>query len=195
MSVRHEITTEGIVIGRFSAGEGSVRVQMYTEALGLISALAKSGREERSKLRPHLQAGTHGTYTCIKGERDWRLLGAIGTHNYYFALAGRPAAQTAAARVVSVVRQLVHGEEVDARLYRALAGFLSALPSLADTEVRVAERLAVARILFSLGYVEGKAVPHLSGETYAPAPLKELVPFQHQLTVIINEGLSASGLS
>ena len=54
MLQKREVHTRAIVIARRSAGEGSVRVSLYTEELGLVSALVTSAREERSKLRPHL---------------------------------------------------------------------------------------------------------------------------------------------
>ena len=40
-----EITVRGVVIGRRPIGEGSARISLYTDALGLVSAVAKSARE------------------------------------------------------------------------------------------------------------------------------------------------------
>ena len=109
MSQSREVHTKGIIINRFSSGEGSVRVHIFTESLGLVGALAKSAREERSKLRPHLTVGTFGNFDLVQGRETWRVTGAVRTKNSYFDLQGNPDAQDMCARVLSLLRQLVRG--------------------------------------------------------------------------------------
>lgn len=177
MSARRELTTRGIVIGRTQAGEGSVRVQLYTEELGFVMPIAKSAREERSKLRPHLTTGTYGSYALVKGERDWRIVGATGTVNSHFILSGNPAGQESSARVIGVVRQMVHGEGANQDLFDTLWSFLASHRDRVPEAALAAEHQAVLGILASLGYV-------------APDDLAS-----SDIVATINKGLMASGLS
>lgn len=168
MSAKREVTTRGIVIGRTQAGEGSLRAHLYTEELGLVSAIAKSAREERSKLRAYLTTGTCGMYSLVRGREYWRVTGAVGA--VHSLMRRDPEEQGASARVIGVVRQLVHGEGANAALFAAFWEFLH------NTNPLVAEHRAVAHILASLGYV-------------AASDLDE-----PNLIEVINRGLAASGL-
>lgn len=195
MSILREVTVRGVVVARRSAGEGSVRVSLYTDALGLMTALAKSAREERSKLRPHLQVGTTGTFTFIKGRDVWRIIGAVDTANSYFELAGNAPAQEASSRVMAIVRQFIRGEGSDPYLFSALFEFFRALPHLEERHIADAECIAVLRILSALGYVreDAHATPFLQ-ISYHPSVLEEIHLSRPQLVRLINEGINESGL-
>jgi hypothetical protein len=194
-STNREITLRGIVVARRSSGEGSVRVSLYTDALGLVSALAKSAREERSKLRPHLQVGTLGTFTLVKGRDVWRITGALNAENSYFALAGKPEAQAASARVLSIVRQFVRGEGSDPYLFSALFDFFRALSGMGMEDMPAAECVAILRLLAALGYIgeDPRMAPFLK-ISYAPALLADAKASRKYLVQFINEGIAVSGL-
>lgn len=195
MSVNREITLKGIVVARRSSGEGSVRVSIYTDALGLVSALAKSAREERSKLRPHLQIGTLGTFTLVKGKDVWRVTGAVNTKNAYFTLLEKPEAQGASARVLGIVRQFIRGEGSDPYLFSALFAFFRALPDMETEYIPEAECIVVLRTLAALGYVgeDAHMMPFLE-ISYSPTLLRTVRVSRKSLIHLINEGISASGL-
>lgn len=196
MLKNHEVTTRAVVIGRMSSGEGSVRALIYTEHLGLVRALATSAREERSKLRAHLQVGTLGVFTLVKGAYDWRVIGADKTRNVYFSSLRESAVPKACARVLGALRQLIHGEEINEKLFLALWNFLNDSVALSEKEVVLAERLAMVRILTSLGYVPTqKGIPHIFDSSYGKDVLDDLIPFDRKLVRIINEALLASDLS
>ncbi len=195
MSVAREVTVRAIVVARRSAGEGSVRISLYTDSLGLISALAKSAREERSKLRPHLQVGTTGVFSLVKGRDVWRVTGATSTENSYFALAGKKSAQEAAARVIAIVRQFIRGEGSDPYLFSVLFGFFRALPEMEEEYALEAECVAVLRVLAALGYV--REDPHMTSFldiSYDAATLKQVRVSRASLVRLINEAISESGL-
>lgn len=195
MYIKREVTTEGIVIGRAAAGEGSTRVLFYTRVLGLIAALAKSAREERSKLRPHLQVGTFGTFTLVKGKDTWRVTGATGTENAHFALSGNVRAQEALARVLGSMRQFVHGEGSDPYLFSVLSGFFDSLSHVDAEHIAAAEGLAVLRILSALGYVgETKLTKEFLPAHYDETVLARAAAVRSPLIRTINEAISASGL-
>ena len=194
MSGKHEVQTRGIVLSRFSSGEGSVRAIIFTEALGLVSTLAKSAREERSKLRPHLTVGTYGHFGFVRGAQVWRLVGATETRNTYFALSGRPKAQYASARFLSLLRTLIQGEERDEELFAHAWNFMCALESVPDELLVHVERFATLAVLASLGYVSKDAVPGAPDFDYTPSAIEALVPLEKQIATAIQNGFSASGL-
>jgi len=194
MSVR-EVTARGIVVARRSAGEGSVRISLYTDSLGLVSALAKSAREERSKLRPHLQVGTTGVFTLVKGRDVWRIIGATNTENSYFALSGKSGAQEASARIIAVVRQFIRGEGSDPYLFSALFGFFTSLPEIDQEYVLEAECVTVFRVLSALGYVrEETSTQAFLDIAYDIGTLKAVRESRPTLVRRINEAISESGL-
>ena len=194
MSGNRNITVRGIVIARRGAGEGSLRVSLYSDTLGLVQATARSAREERSQLRSHLQEGTWGTFTLVLGRDTWRVTGAVDARNLYFSGMEKPAKESAA-RVLEMVRQLVHGEGSDAGLFASLWEFFHILPLLREKEARDAECLAVLRALSSLGYVEDSpAVRDFLGIHYDTPRLMKARGARSRLVKIINGGIAASGL-
>lgn len=196
MSIAHKIIARGIVIGRHMVGEGSVKALIYTDALGLVWVLAQSARQERSQLRAHLQEGTRGTFSLLKGRDVWRITGATDTKNSYFDLTKNAEAQKAAARVISFVRQFVRGEGSDPYFFQTLSGFLEALPYASAGTLRDAECVAVLRMLAALGYVEGdERVSSFLTLSYDPPLLSEVGRSRPTLVKVINEGMHASGLS
>ncbi|MDO8523694.1 MAG: recombination protein O N-terminal domain-containing protein [bacterium] len=187
--------TRGIVIGRFAVGEGSVRLLLYTDVLGLVSAFAKSAREERSKLRPYLQVGAFGVFTLVKGTGVWRITGVTASEIIHFTVSGRKHAQEAGARVLGSVRQFVRGEGSDPYLFSVLSRFLSALPRVDDAHVQSAECLAVLRMLAALGYVDDDS----DTRTFLPVAydaetLVRAGEARAPLVRAINEAIAASGL-
>lgn len=191
-----KIVAKGIVIGRHMVGEGSVKTLLYTDALGLIWGLSQSARAERSQLRAHLQEGTRGTFSLLKGRDVWRITGATDTVNAHFSFSDNTEAQKASARVVGFVRQFVRGEGTDPYFFQTLWGFLEALPHEDAETLRSAECVAVLRMLAALGYVEGdeRVSPFLSLSYDVPL-LAEATRIRSALIKVINEGMHASGLS
>ena len=195
MSPGTKLVARGIVLGGFPSGEGSVRVRIYTDQAGLISAHAKSAREERSQLRAHLEPATYGHFSLVKGKDVWRVTGISGTKNAHFALAGNAEAERSLARVISFVRQFVRGEGSDPYLFAALWDFVTALPKDAAL-AKDAECATVLKILAVLGYVEDteRIAPFLN-RPYGPELLRAVGASRAPLLKVINEGISASGLS
>lgn len=193
MSKGSKAQTRGIVLRRASSGEGSVRVYLYTEALGLVSVIAKSAREERSKLRPHLQVGTYGSYDLVRGSGDWRAVGAVDTRSSYFSFSNNESAKQSAARVLSVLRQLVHGEDPDRELFTIVWRFLEALHTLPEEHIKHIERFAVFSMLSSLGYISTKH-PELKTFDCSEQAAAALLSLEGEMVRAIREGFSASGL-
>lgn len=194
MSLKREVHTKGVVLLRRAAGEGSARVLIYTEELGLVRAVAKSAREERSKLRPYLLAGTRGTYSFVQGKAEWRVTGVHGARTTYYETDVR-AAHECAARVLLLLTQFVHGEGKDEELFAALWELLTSLPTLRAEDLRIAEYVAVLRILAALGYVaKTDGVEEFMSAEYSAALLARAAARRRDLVELINRGLGASGL-
>jgi len=191
-----EVTTRGIVLLCRGVGEGSTRALLYTDVLGLVSILLTSGKEERSKLRPHLQEGTFGVYRLVKGRDVWRVTGATQTENIYFSLQEHTRGKEAVARVLSSVRQFVHGEGADPRLFSILWDFISSMMHIGRAELPEAESIAVLRILAALGYVsESVHVNPFLHTSYEHETLVSAKAARPTLIRIINEAIATTGLS
>lgn len=192
--VRREVHTRGVVLARRAAGEGSVRVLVYTEDLGLITALATSAREERSKLRPHTVVGAVGTFSFVLGKEYWRLTGAVGTSNIFYSVTSTQK-QEVVSRVYAFVRQFVRGEGVDTGVYDALHEFHAALPSCAEDDARIIEYVTVLRILASLGYVaQTDDFDDILSAPYTAALMVRAKQKNADLVRYINDGIAHSGL-
>ncbi|MBU6310794.1 recombination protein O N-terminal domain-containing protein [Patescibacteria group bacterium] len=190
--LQREVHTRGIVIARRAAGEGSVRVLLYTEELGLVRAQLTSGREERSQLRPYLLPGTVGIYSLVRGKAEWRVTGAYQCQITMYA-AHMSAARESAQRVLELVRRFVHGEERNDALFSALFGFLNELPVLSGEDIEPAEHLAAVRLLAALGYVEEVGLGTMLSDSYQ----KSLAPAREHRTELIariHRGFEASGI-
>ncbi len=196
MSSSHKSVVRGVVVRRSASGEGSMRALLYTDAVGLVWTHVQSGREERSQLRPHLQVGTRGLFSLVKGKDVWRATGISGTLNVHFALTGRTQAQKTLQRVLLFVRQFVRGEGSDPYFFSVLWGFLEALPLLDDEMLKDAENAVVLRMLAALGYVEGGGtVTQYLHVSYEPGMLADFSKQRKEVLAIINEGIGVSGLS
>ncbi len=196
MSSGHKFVLRGVVVRRAAAGDGSARVLLYTDAAGLVWAHVQSGREERSQLRAHLQIGTRGLFSLVKGRDVWRVTGISGTTNLHFALEGRTDAQKTLQRVLLFVRQFVRGEGSDPYFFTVLWGFLDSLSLLEGDALKDAEHAVVLRMLAALGYVEGgEKVSRYLHAAYDSETLADFSKDRKVMLAVINEGISASGLN
>lgn len=196
MSLGHKIFARGVVVRKAPSGEGSARVLLYTDAAGLLWAHAQSAREERSQLRSHLQIGTRGKFSLVKGKDVWRVVGIAETVNVHFALSGRTDAQKTLQRVLLFVRQFVRGEGNDPYFFSVLWGFLDSVVALEGDQLKDAEHAVVLRMLAALGYVEGGVgVEQFLHPTYDAETLASFSKDRKAVLAVINEGITASGLT
>ncbi|HVU06431.1 MAG TPA: recombination protein O N-terminal domain-containing protein [Candidatus Paceibacterota bacterium] len=143
-------STRGFIVGSGPSGEASKIYSVYTEDFGLIRAKAQGVRLAQSKLRYNLDDYAFCTLSLVKGKEVWRLTGAENLD------ISRKDADSfrARARVLSLVRRLVQGQERNDALFQALIALTSDVPPK-ETNV-------LSGILSSLGYLdlaalEGKA--------------------------------------
>lgn len=137
-------TTRAFVLGSAPSGEASKLYSLYTEEFGLVRAKAQGVRLLASKLRYNIDDYAFATFSLVKGKEVWRVTGAEKA-------ASGPALAKARARVLSVARRLVQGEERSRETFAALLPLAddAAKPEDADA----IELLAIVRLLAALGYL------------------------------------------
>ncbi|MAF59574.1 MAG: DNA repair protein RecO [Candidatus Pacebacteria bacterium] len=190
--------TEGIVLACLDKGEAHRQYDLLTEELGFVRAVARSVRENKSKLRYSLQNFSVSSISLVRGKEIWRITGASEVFNIYHSLKESRERQQSIGRIISLVRRLVHGEGENSELYRIVLNavlFLKSAPDEIFKDDRF-EILTVLRILYNLGYL-AKKPPY--EELLNSIDLdKELVtsvsPVRKDLINTINSSLSESHL-
>ncbi|MDP1625349.1 MAG: recombination protein O N-terminal domain-containing protein [bacterium] len=183
-------STKGFLLWSTPSGETSKTYLIYTEDFGLIRARAQGVRLLASKLRYSLTDYSFLSLSLVRGKEFWRITGAAPETPVALATTGSDAApsramQNARARIFSLTKRLVQGEEKNDRLFAALSGlFESEVPA---EDMQAFESLILARALSVLGYLDiERLVPDNSLAT-AKANIKSIVP-------AINKALQESQL-
>ncbi len=154
-----------------SSGEANYLINLFTKDFGLITAHAQGVREIKSKLRYHLQYLSYSDIDLVFGKSGWRITNAaekkiffpVSFHEYETQ---RHAAIVA--RVSSLLRRLLKGEEKNEPLFRDIVSGFTLLSSgeLVKEDARAAEIVIVMRVLDHLGYWGEDATlsPFLAGD-------------------------------
>ncbi len=151
----HLYHTDAFVLGGVPSGEGSRYLTILTREFGLITAKAQSVREERSKLRYGLQDFSFSSVTLVRGKEFWRVTSVSSPENLYVTFRERRECAEMIARVFSLLRRLLAGEEKNERLFINLVetvAYLTKTP-LSAQELSSVEIVLVLRILHTLGYL------------------------------------------
>jgi len=158
--VHHIHQTEGFIIDSKNTGQADRVLFVFTEKLGLVAAAAKSVREMRSKLRPHLQEGMQSRFSLVHGKSGWRVTGAEQVVSWFEILSGDSLKQSIFARVSFLLRRFLHGEEPHQELYNLLSHGFTFLRDLESEKKKLDafEALIVLRVLNLLGYVGKNSV-------------------------------------
>lgn len=149
----HKIyVTEGIVLAKRGMGEANTHVAVFTEELGLVRAVARSARFEKSKLRYGLEPLTRGRFSFVRGKYEWKITGVENISRLY--VSATPYGKIAIGRVSRLLLRLIHGEERGKKLYHVVSrGFLFFAGTRTKEEIESTEWVVVLRILSHLGYV------------------------------------------
>lgn len=150
-------TTDAIVCGAFEHNTADRRYLLLTREAGMIAALARSVREERSRQRFALQEFALIRVSLVKGKQGWRI-GSVEARDNFYHRAVDQAARGSVVGVVRLVRRFMQGEEPDAQLYTSVERGLRLLAGPLSERSRQ-ELLLKLRILGSLGYVDPTVIP------------------------------------
>jgi DNA repair protein RecO len=194
----HTYTTSALVLGLHPYGEDSRVCVLYTKEVGLVHAVAKSIRTVRSKLRCALQTYSSVEVSLVHGREIWRVTGAREIKSYYFSDVLTSAQQATTARIFSLTRRLIAGEESHPELFDKLVQGLETLsrPGLSSDYLESIECVVVLQMLHALGYVsEPDHIRVLvSSAFFAEGSFGALTPLRHELIAHINRGLKAAQL-
>ncbi len=189
--------TDAIVLAAANLGEANRELSLLTRDLGLVRALARSVREERSKLRYSLQPFSLSRISLVRGRERWRVTGAEARGNLAQKLAGSPAARAAAARVAALLSRLLPEEGSQSDVFTVVLAAFSHLARvrLGPEELAALECLTVLRVLSRLGYVApGSLASFVAGSALSPATLRAFGSRRREAVRAVNAALAASQL-
>lgn len=194
MSHTHYVT-DALVLGGTPVGEANRYLSLLTREFGLVAALARGVRFERSKLRFALADGRACTLTLLRGREVWRITGAMPAA-WAPALSRKEAALRA--RLFALLRRLLPGEERNDELFAIIEDALSFLAREHPQGASLAalEELSVLRALGALGYRSRAPAlaPLLGAEPVGSVTLARAAALHRPLVSEINSLLSASHL-
>lgn len=193
--MHQKFLTQGIVLGKRSAGESNTAVLLFTESLGLVRAVARSARREDSRLRYGLEPLMSGRYTLLRGRYEWRLVGAGELRTE--CLPQSPARSVRAGRIAKLLQRLMPGEEASPELYRSVSEGLGALARVeAEEDADAIECVLVLRVLSRLGYLPRLPAiePFVEADFFSLELAASAKRSRALLVKLINDSLSASGL-
>ncbi len=185
-------TTEAVVLAQSCVAEHDTFAVLYTKDFGLVYARAAGARKEHSKMRGALHLGALTTVSLVKGKAGWRLAGA---QNNSLTLSAEDT--HVFARAARLVRRLVVGEEANEYLYTNLRSFVETLLTT-QGERGALELIAVARILYGLGYVSAEALREAPAVLATDTITQEGVSYASEkrrvLLEAVNNAIAASQL-
>jgi DNA repair protein RecO len=190
--MHHVYSTEGFVLESAGKGEANKLYYIFTEDLGLVTATAQGVRLLKSKLRFHLEPYSRTGISLVRGKDMWRITNAREVEPQKLSLQSKKAC----ARILSLVRRLVQGEEKNEGLYVVLRDSFDFLKANDEAEkIHLAEIVTVFKVLQSLGY----AHPLKDAEELSTRPLsEELLPViaekRAMLVMEINKSLKETQL-
>ncbi|MBI2004582.1 DNA repair protein RecO [Patescibacteria group bacterium] len=187
--------TDGIVLQKRGVGEANVLAVILTEELGLVRALARSARAEKSKLRYGLEPLSRGTFSLIRGKYEWKLVGAEQMSSAY--LAPVVARRHIAARATRLLLRLINGEEPMPALYQTvLRGLAALVQAQTQSQEDALECVLVLRILSHLGYLPNtpELSPFVVSDEFGRELAARALKARATLVRSINESLGATGL-
>jgi DNA repair protein RecO len=194
--MHHKYSTPGFILESKATGESSRLLFIFTREVGMVGALAQGVRFGKSKLRYHLRDFSVVLATLVRGKELWRLVSAG-------EIAGEPAFEAGseelkiAARILTLLRRLLSGEEKDEALFDELRAAFAYLRSGAgEGKLKEFESLAVLRILSALGYVGGmKDIdPAFLSRSWDTPLLDDFAPYRPQVVHEINRSIRESQL-
>jgi DNA repair protein RecO len=182
----HVYNTRGLVLSVYPSKEADRVTAVLTPDLGLVLGTARGARKIDSKLVSALVELALVKVSLVRGKHSWRITTVTLMRNLATELRDRRHALEALSRVVSLLRQLVRGEEKHPELFDYLEKSLHLLiHDVDDEDLDTWELLTVANILSQLGYLSKDSLP---------STLLETREKRRALLTLVNERIRSSGL-
>ncbi|MEK7585526.1 MAG: recombination protein O N-terminal domain-containing protein [Patescibacteria group bacterium] len=186
--------TSGLILSSRDVGEADRLYDIFTERFGRITALAKSVRQLKSKLRYQLRDWQLVKLSLVRGKNVWRI---VYTESRAGATLGQER-ERVLGRWLKLLDRLVVDEGRRPSVWREVwqAYFFLQTESLAPAALADYELLASLRLLEALGYCE---VPRSCaifgvGTPWLATPLDQVSPHRDSITAVVEEALYHSHL-
>jgi DNA repair protein RecO (recombination protein O) len=194
----HIYKTHGIILRGIPDGESNKYLNVFTRELGLVGAAARSVRHAKSKLRYGLQDYSISLVSLVRGKEVWRLINAVPASSVYSDLKEKPDSLRAAARLLSLLRKLIAGEERHPELYDMAESGMQYLctTDLSREELTAFQLVFAMRTLDFLGYAIDvpKLVHATQGNEWSKESLGNFLPFVDEARVAVEKSLQVTHL-
>ena len=196
--MHHIYHTQGFILHTANSGESNKFITVFTRDLGLVRASAQGARFLKSKLRYSLQEFSYTHVSLVHGKSGWRLTNAKQMRSLYEDFKDSPLHLELAARILFLLRRLLHGEEKNERLFTIIETGFAFLKTQVKTTEECAnfELIMVLRILHVLGYVG--TIPELKifieTSNLDGSMLQKVVPCRGMAISTINKSLKETQL-
>jgi len=149
----HIYQTEAVLLGSHNVSESNKLFLLFTKDFGFVPAVAQGIRHLKSKLRYSLQDFGYTRIDLVRGKDIWRITNAENINGYHKLLQDKNNT-VFIARIFSLLRRLLHGEEKNQELFEVLAQTLRFLDQeeLSQEDLSNLEILTNLKILHHLGY-------------------------------------------
>ena len=144
-------TTEALIIDSRTSGEADRLVVMYTKDYGLIRAVAKGLRLEKSKLRYSLTPYAYAEVALVRGREVWRVTSAVHLQKY-------SEHTDIFRRTILLLKKMSPLETPDRVLFDLLRSYAEYLQSKEPSGIKEAEIAMALSMLNRLGYIGADAV-------------------------------------
>lgn len=146
--------TEALVLAGRESGEADKVFALYTHDFGLVRARASGVRAEHSKMRYAMRQYGYASVSLVKGTRGWRVAGARALSGSFPSIE----ALRSFARITELALRLIVGEDRNEYAFKTLSSMHTALCE-EGARIEDIELLAVARLLYALGYLPQDSLP------------------------------------
>ena len=150
--------TDAFVCGSRRSNTSDCSYLLFTRALGMVYASARSVREERSKQRFSLQEFSYIRVTLIQGKSEWRITGVEPRSNVFMVQRTREA-RAFVRNIALLLRRIMQGQVAYSDIFDDVEKAFD-IPSLGVRNYAYGECALSLRILHTLGYVTPH--PHVS---------------------------------
>jgi len=188
------ITTQGIVLRKLPVGETNTLIIVLTKELGLVSAIARSTRVQKSKLRYKIEPFTQGRFSFVRGKMGLRVTGVEDVAGNF--LSATPPQFLAAGRITALLLRLIQGQEEVHTVFLAVEEGFNSIFQATREDLAVIECVLVLRVLARLGYVPHakELEPFIEHDAFTTDLTSKAVQLRPLLIRTINESLKVTGL-
>jgi DNA repair protein RecO (recombination protein O) len=190
----HKHHTEGIVLWGRAEDADSLRVDIFTEKFGLLSARVQGARNLKSKLRAGCQHLSFGEFSLVHGKSGWRVVSTRPEKNFFESLGKDEYKFSVVASVINLLRKLIGGEERNENLFHSVINFFNFLERSEKASVPLAECLVLLRILHFLGYMDSdpELLVPISKTEIEFIDLETIAPRRAEIVKLINDSLKST---